>query len=238
MKAIKRILLLCLIVLVIVAGVQIKGGYDKYQNALEERPLETMIEELQSKENYTQYEDVPEIYYKALVAVEDRRFYKHNGFDVIGTTRAIYNDLKSWELLEGGSTISQQLAKNIYFPQDDTLERKIAEIFMAMKIEKEYEKEDVLEFYINAIYYGSGYYCIYDASMGYFDKKPSELTDYESTLLVGIPNAPSIYSLDVRPDLAHERQEKVVSCMVELEYISEEEKDIILSEKEDVEEIL
>lgn len=231
MKAIKRILLLCVILLMVVTGIQIKSGYDKYKNALEERPLATVIEELQSKENYTQYEDVPEIYYKALIAVEDRRFYKHNGFDVIGTTRAIYNDLKSWELLEGGSTISQQLAKNIYFPQDDTLERKIAEIFMAMKIEKEYEKEDVLEFYVNAIYYGSGYYCIYDASMGYFDKKPLELTDYESTLLVGIPNAPSIYSLDVRPDLAHERQEKVVSCMVELEYISEEEKDIILSGK-------
>ena len=231
MKTIKRILWLCLIVLVIVAGVQIKGGYDKYQNAIKDRPLVEVIGALQSKENYTQYEDVPEIYYKALVAVEDRRFYKHNGLDFIGTTRAIYNDLKSWELLEGGSTISQQLAKNIYFPQDDTLERKIAEIFMAMKIEKEYEKEDVLEFYINAIYYGSGYYCIYDASMGYFDKKPSELTDYESTLLVGIPNAPSIYSLDVRPDLAHERQGKVVSCMVELEYISEEEKDIILSGK-------
>ena len=81
MKTIKRILLLCLIVLIVVAGIQIKGGYDKYQNALEDRPLEQVIFELQSKENYTQYEDVPEIYYKALIAVEDRRFYKHNGFD-------------------------------------------------------------------------------------------------------------------------------------------------------------
>ena len=85
MKAIKRILFLCLIVFIVVAGIQIKGGYDKYQNALEGRPLEQVISELQSKENYTQYEDVPEIYYKALVAVEDRRFYKHNGFDIIGT---------------------------------------------------------------------------------------------------------------------------------------------------------
>lgn len=128
MKTIKRILLLCLIVLIVVAGIQIKGGYDKYQNALASRPLEQVISELQSKENYTEYEDVPEIYYKALVAVEDRRFYKHNGFDIIGTGRAIYNDLMAWELLEGGSTISQQLAKNLYFPQDDTLQRKIAEI--------------------------------------------------------------------------------------------------------------
>ena len=223
MKKIKRVICLCLIVLLAIAGLQIKGGYDKYQNALASRPLEQVISELQSKENYTPYEDVPEIYYKPLVAVEDRRFYKHNGFDIIGTGRAIYNDLKAWELLEGGSTISQQLAKNLYFPQDDTLQRKIAEIFTAMRIEREYNKEDVLEFYVNGIYYGSGYYCIYDASKGYFGKKPKDMTDYECTLLVGIPNAPSVYSPDVNPDLAYQRQKKVVECMVELEYITEAE---------------
>lgn len=221
MKTIKRILLLCLVVLIIVVGIQIKGGYDKYKEALIETPLDNMITELQNKENYTQYGDVPEIYFKALVAVEDRRFYKHNGFDIVGTARAIYNDIKAKKLLEGGSTISQQLAKNLYFPQDDTFQRKVAEIFMAMKIEREYEKEDVLEFYVNGIYYGSGYYSIYDASMGYFDKEPKDMTDYECTLLVGIPNAPSIYSLDNRPDLAKQRQGKVIECMVEVEYITE-----------------
>lgn len=231
MKTIKRILLLCLIVLVVVAGVQLKGGYDKYKAAIESRPLSDVISELQSKENYTQYEDVPEIYYKALVAVEDRRFYKHNGFDVIGSARAIYNDIKAWELLEGGSTIAQQLAKNLYFPNDHTLQRKIAEIFMALKIEDEYEKEDVLEFYVNGIYYGSGYYSIYDASMGYFGKEPKDMTEYECTLLVGIPNAPSIYSLNVRPDLAKKRQEKVVECMVDVEYITEDEGREILGEE-------
>lgn len=230
MKTIKRLLWLVLVVLVIVAGVQIKGGYDKYQLALADRPLAEVIEELQDKENYTQYRDVPEIYYKALVAVEDRRFYKHNGFDIIGSARAIYNDIKAKELLEGGSTISQQLAKNLYFPQDNTLQRKIAEIFMAMKIERDYEKEDVLEFYVNGIYYGSGYYSIYDASNGYFGKEPKDMTDYECTLLVGIPNAPSIYSLDVRPDLARQRQEKVIECMVDVEYITEEEVNNILEE--------
>lgn len=231
MKTIKRILLLCLIVIVVVAGVQIKGGYDKYKAALVERPLDEVITELQSKENYTEYEDVPEIYYKALVAVEDRRFYKHNGFDIIGSARAIYNDIKAWELIEGGSTIAQQLAKNLYFPDDHTLERKIAEIFMALKFDREYEKEDVLEFYVNGIYYGSGYYSIYDASMGYFEKEPKDMTDYECTLLVGIPNAPSIYSLDVRPDLAKQRQEKVIECMVDVEYITEDEGIEILGEE-------
>ena len=231
MKTIKRLLWLFLIIVVIVAGVQIKGGYDKYQQALADRPLNEVLEELQNKDNYTQYEDVPEIYYKALVAVEDRRFYKHNGFDIIGTTRAIYNDIKANELLEGGSTISQQLAKNLYFPQDNTLRRKIAEIFMAMKIEREYEKEDVLEFYVNGIYYGSGYYSIYDASIGYFDKEPKDMTDYECTLLVGIPNAPSVYSLNNRPDLARQRQKKVIDCMVEVEYITEDEGREILGEE-------
>ena len=231
MKTIKRLLWLFLIIVVIVAGLQIKGGYDKYQQALTDRPLNEVLAELQDKDNYTQYEDVPEIYYKALVAVEDRRFYKHNGFDIIGTTRAIYNDIKANELLEGGSTISQQLAKNLYFPQDNTLRRKIAEIFMAMKIEREYEKEDVLEFYVNGIYYGSGYYSIYDASIGYFDKEPKDMTDYECTLLVGIPNAPSVYSLNNRPDLARQRQKKVIDCMVEVEYITEDEGKEILGEE-------
>ena len=231
MKTIKRILLLCLIVLVVVAGVQLKGGYDKYKAALESRPLSDVITELKGKENYTQYEDVPEIYYKALVAVEDRRFYKHNGFDVIGSARAIYNDIKAWELLEGGSTIAQQLAKNLYFPNDHTIQRKIAEIVMALKIEDEYEKEDVLEFYVNGIYYGSGYYSIYDASIGYYDKEPKDMTDYECTLLVGIPNAPSVYSLNNRPDLARQRQKKVIDCMVEVEYITEDEGREILGEE-------
>ena len=231
MKTIKRILVLCLIALVVIAGIQIKGGYDKYKSALEERPLADVITKLQGKENYTQYEDVPEIYYKALVAVEDRRFYKHNGFDIIGAARAIYNDIKAWELLEGGSTISQQLAKNLYFPQDNTLQRKIAEVFMAMEIEREYEKEDVLEFYVNGIYYGSGYYSIYDASVGYFGKAPKDMTDYECTLLVGIPNAPSVYSLNNRPDLARQRQKKVIDCMVEVEYITEDEGKEILGEE-------
>ena len=231
MKLIKRILLFLVIVLLVVAGIHIKGGYDKYKTALDIKPLETAVTELRGKENYTKYEEIPKIYFDALIAVEDRRFYKHNGFDIIGTSRAIYNDFQAREWMEGGSTIAQQLAKNIYFPDDRTLQRKIAEIFMAMKIEREYEKEEVLELYVNGIYYGSGYYNIYDASMGYFNKEPSQMDDYECTLLVGIPNAPSVYSLDENPELAHKRQEKVLECMVELEYITEDESKEIIEKK-------
>lgn len=231
MKIIKRALLFLVIIFLAVAGFEINGGYEKYTAALENKPLETAIAELRSKENYAKYENIPKIYFEALVAVEDRRFYKHNGFDVIGSGRAVYNDIKAGELLEGGSTIAQQLAKNLYFPAEHTLERKIAEIFMATKIEREYEKEDVLEFYVNGIYYGSGYYCIYDAANGYFGKTPDEMSDYECTLLVGIPNAPSVYSLKVNPELAHKRQEKVLKCMVENGYITQDEAEAISAEK-------
>ena len=228
-KTVKRLFLIILLLLSVCVGFLIKSGYDRYTEAVLQKPLETVIEELQSKENYTSYENVPQVYFDALVAVEDRRFYYHNGFDIIGTTRAIYNDIRHKKLMEGGSTISQQLAKNLYFPQDNSPVRKIAEIFMAVEMEKKYEKTEILEFYVNAVYYGSGYYCIYDASVGYFSKPPSEMSDYECTLLSGIPNAPSVYSLNVNPDLAYQRQEKVVRCMVECEYISESEAAEILS---------
>lgn len=230
-KRVRKLFLLVIIAAVVICGYEIKKGYDKYVFAIQECPIESAISELQAKEHYTVYDDVPEIYYKAFVAVEDRRFYKHKGFDIIGTARAVYNDIRAWELLEGGSTISQQLAKNLYFPQDNTLERKIAEIFMAVDIEKHYDKQQVLEFYVNGIYYGSGYYCIYDAAEGYFQKKPIEMSDNECTLLAGIPNAPSVYSLDVRPDLAKQRQKKVVECMVEVKYITEDEGNRILKER-------
>jgi len=218
MKKIKRIILLLVVVAICICGYEVKLGYDKYIDALSVKSLDVAVEEIMSKPHYTVYDDIPIVYFNAVVATEDRRFYKHNGFDIIGTTRALLRDIKEKELLEGGSTISQQLAKNMYFPKDDTLQRKIAEVFMALKIEREYEKEEILEFYVNGIYYGSGYYCIYDAAKGYFNKKPIDMTEDECTLLAGMPNAPSVYSLDANPDLAKKRQEKVIECMKECGY--------------------
>lgn len=218
MKKIKKIIFLLVVIAICICGYEVKLGYDKYIDALSVKSLDVAVEEIMSKPHYTVYDDIPSVYFNAVVATEDRRFYKHNGFDIIGTTRALLRDIKEKELLEGGSTISQQLAKNMYFPKDDTLQRKIAEVFMALKIEREYEKEEILEFYVNGIYYGSGYYCIYDAAKGYFNKKPIDMTEDECTLLAGIPNAPSVYSLDANPDLAKKRQEKVIECMKECGY--------------------
>lgn len=223
MKKIRRFLLFVFLILAVVGAWQIKSGYDKYEIAKVKNPPENVIENLRSKEHYTEYEDIPDIYFDALVAVEDRRFYEHKGFDIYGTARAIVTNISAGKLLEGGSCITQQLVKNLYFPEDNTLERKIAEIFMSIELEKRYTKQEILEFYVNAIYYGSGYYTIYDASKGYFNKSPDMMSDYECTLLVGIPNAPSKYSPKVNPDLAKKRQEKVVYSMVDVGYLTDDE---------------
>ena len=112
---------------------------------------------------------------------------------------------------------------------DDTLTRKIAEIFTAAELEKTFSKKEILALYFNVIYYGSGYYNIGDASQGYFGKKPYDLTDYEATLLAGLPNAPSAYSPDKNPDLAKKRQKKVVDAMVRMKYLTREEANVILA---------
>ena len=206
-------------------------GYIKYRDAVGKLPIEEAVAEVQSKDNYTSIGDIPQEFIDAVVSVEDRRFYSHNGFDIVGTLRAVIIDIKTRSLKEGGSTISQQLAKNLYFPLDNTLERKIAEIFTAVELEKAYSKDEILEIYFNCIYYGSGYYCIHDASVGYFGKIPSAMNLYEATLLAGVPNAPSAYSPKVNLSLSHKRQEKVLSAMLEADALTEEQRDEILAEQ-------
>ncbi len=216
MKKVKKLLFLIIVVILIAFGFQVKSGYNLYKNTIAETPIEQAVEEIRNKDNYTVYDNLPQNYVNAVISVEDRRFFKHNGFDVLGTCRALINDIKAKELSEGGSTITQQLAKNIYFEQDKRLDRKIAEIFMAIEIEKHYSKNEILELYANSIYFGNGYYCIFDASKGYYNKRPADLSLEECAMLAGIPNAPSVYSQDI--ELAKERQNTVLKCMKECGY--------------------
>ena len=134
------------------------------------------------------------------MAVEDHRFYSHGGVDFIALCRALWNDVCAGAFVEGGSTITQQLAKNLYFTQEKVLTRKAAEAFMAWAIEKQYTKDEILELYVNSIYFG---------------KAPAQMTPYECTLLAGVPNAPSAYDPAQNPGLARQRQKKVVEQMVE-----------------------
>lgn len=219
MKLIRRLITLILIVGAFFAGGTVYKAMDLYNEVLEEMPISDKVAEIRENEHYTAYSQLPETYVNAVIAVEDRRFEYHNGMDIISLGRAVMANIKGGELTQGGSTITQQLARNMYFEQDKEFSRKIAEMLIALEIEKEYDKEEIFELYANVIYFGSGYYGIYDASQGYFDKPPVRLDDYECTMLAGIPQAPSVYSLDENPDLAEERRQQVITCMIEEEYI-------------------
>ena len=198
-------------------------GYGLYKNAVQEESLEAKVAEIRSQENFTSLEEMPETYVQAVVSVEDHRFYDHFGLDLIAIGRAVVNDIKAGRYVEGGSTITQQLAKNLYFSQEKTMNRKAAEVFLALELEQKYTKDEILELYVNSIYFGDGYYSVGEASEGYFGKPASEMNDYECTLLAGVPNAPSKYAPSKNLALAEKRQQKVISRMEACGYITEEE---------------
>lgn len=225
------ILLSAVILLAAVAGYYGVRGYSAFKEALEETPLEQKVASVQNMASYTALEQMPEIYPKTVIAAEDHRFYKHQGVDALGLIRAIWNNIRLGELREGGSTITQQLAKNLYFSNARSAERKIAEAFMAQELEKNLEKDEILELYINVIYYGGGQYCLYDAAQFYLDKTPMELTDGECALLAGLPNAPSAYAPHVHPELAEQRRQQVIDKMVRYGVVDETQAQAIRAEK-------
>ena len=221
-KVIEKVLILILVILLSIGFIIIGSGYNMYKEAIEEVPLDEKVEEIKEKANYTSLDEMPDIYKKAVVAVEDHRFYEHGGIDVIAIGRAMWNDLKAMSFVEGGSTITQQLAKNIYFTQEKELTRKVAEVFMAYKIEDNLEKDEILELYLNTSYFGNGYETVKEASRGYFEKEPMELTDYEAVMLGGIPNAPSVYAPTVNIDLSKQRANQVIEAMTKYKVIDKE----------------
>lgn len=227
-KFILRTIGIILLILIVVAAYFTWDGYMLYQDALKGKSVLEMAEQIQSKESYVTLDELPEIYLDAVIAVEDHNFYSHKGIDVSAIGRAVIRNIQELSYSEGGSTITQQLAKNEYFTQEKKMSRKIADAFMALHIERYFTKNEILELYVNSIYFGSGYYGIEEASLGYFGKEPKDLNAYEATMLAGIPNAPSAYSLDSNPRLAKERQLQVLNLMVKRGVISETEKDKIL----------
>lgn len=198
-------------------------GYKMYRNAVSQESVEERFDKIQEEENFIRYSELPEFYINAVISVEDHRFRSHSGIDPIAICRAAWTDIKAMSFEEGGSTITQQLAKNMLFTQDKKMERKMAEVFAVLDIEKEYSKEEILELYVNTSSFGSGYYGIHAAAEGYFGKQPSELTDYEAAMLAGVPNAPSVYSPDVSMELASQRVGQVLSSMVRCGYLTQQE---------------
>lgn len=220
MKLFRKILVILLILILLACGLMFILGYSTYSQALNEKPLLTRIDEVTSDENYVSYDNLSKDYINAVVAVEDHRFYDHGAIDPIGIARALWVNIRNGELQEGGSTITQQVAKNVVFSQDETLSRKLGEILAAFDLEKNYSKNEILAIYVNTCYFGDGYYGIYDASMGYYNKEPKDLNLDEASMLAGVPNAPSVYAPTVNPDLAKKRQAHVLEKMLEYGYIS------------------
>ena len=204
-------------------------GWSLYTQALEAMPLEKRVAQVRSQENYTSFEELPATYVDAVIAAEDARFLQHGGVDPVALGRALWNDLKAMSFVEGGSTITQQLAKNLYFSQEKELTRKVAEMFMAFHLESRYSKEEIFELYVNSIYFGSGCYDVASASQTYFGVEPSQMTASQCTLLAGVPNAPSVYDPTVNPDLSQQRQRQVVQQMVEQEDLTQAEANAILT---------
>ena len=196
-------------------------GYEEYKKALSEESVKEMAARIEEQPNYTTIDELPQTYIDAVLSVEDKRFYDHFGVDPIAVRRAFFNDIKAGAYVEGGSTITQQLAKNQYFTQDKKIVRKVAEMFMAFKIESELDKDTIFELYVNSIFFGNGYYCVADASNGYFGKVPSEMNFDECTLLAGVPNAPTNYNPTASPELARQRQKQVIEKMKKAGYLEE-----------------
>ena len=185
-----------------------------YQDAISKISIEDKVNEIMSDDNYISLEELPKDYIKAVISVEDHRFYDHFGVDVIALTRAVINNIATMSFAEGGSTITQQLSKNMYFTQEKVFSRKVAEVFVALNLEEKYSKDDIVEMYVNVSYFGDGYYGIGDAVKGYLNKEPKDMTLEECTLLAGLPNAPSVYALSNNSILTFQRQKQVIDAMV------------------------
>ena len=170
-------------------------------------------------DHYVKLRDIPESMQQAIVAVEDTRFYSHHGFDIQGILRATLVNIQYGQIEEGASTITQQLVKNLFLSNEQSYGRKAEELLLALDLEANYSKDEILELYLNTIYYGSNFYGIGPAAEGYFAKKPSALQLPESAMLAGLPNAPSLYSPYVDFLMAKKRQFIVIDAMEHNGYI-------------------
>ena len=180
--------------------------------------------------NFIFFSEIPEDTVNAFVAMEDARFFHHSGVDYIGVLRALWVNIVSQELQQGGSTITQQLAKNLFLEHDRTVDRKLTEIRIALALENIYSKQEILEMYLSQIYFGHGNRGIRQAAQAYFNKEATELTLGEGALLAGIIQAPNAFAPVNGWDTAVNRQKLVLERMEELKKITAEEAEAARSE--------
>lgn len=175
-----------------------------------------------SNNNWVKLEDISPNLINATIAIEDKKFYSHSGFDYLRIFKSLYINLKSQKTLQGASTITQQLAKNLFLTFDKTWERKLKEAWLTIQLEVQYSKDEILEAYLNTINYG-GIYGIENASNYYFNKSAKDLTLAEASIIAGIPKSPSNYSPLANYEAAKERQYLILESMAKNNFITEEE---------------
>lgn len=162
---------------------------------------------------YLTYDNIPEGVKAAIVSIEDKKFFKHRGVDFKAIMRAAVAMLRNQKITQGGSTITQQLARTVFLSNEKSWERKVEEMFIAVGLEQRYNKEQILEFYLNNVYFGNGYYGIEAAARGYFSKGVSELDLADQALLCGVPNNPTIYDPVENPENAIARRDRILKQM-------------------------
>lgn len=201
MKKVLKTALCLALALVLAAGIitapLIKRGYDMYKQATDTVSVSRKVEEICSRQSYTPFEDISPQFTRRLIESEDRRFYYHPGVDPIALVRSAVANAVRGHYVQGGSTITQQLAKNMYFSFEKKMERKIAELFVAFQLEKQCTKEQILAMYCSVVYFGQNCYGIKQAARYYYNTTPRQLTREQSAALVDALKAPSVYNPSV-----------------------------------------
>lgn len=165
-----------------------------YKDATTHTSLQVRIERLKSDENYVSLEAISPEFLTQVIESEDRRFYTHNGINLISTTRALLKNVMAGSTVEGGSSITQQLAKNMYFSFEKRYERKVAELFVAFDLEKIATKDEILEMYCNIAYFGEGCYGLREATLHYYNLEPLQISSEQAASLVKTLKSPNYYN--------------------------------------------
>lgn len=182
------------------------------------------------RRNFVPHYEIPEHVKTAFVAIEDVRFYKHPGIDLKGIIRAFFHDIKTMSVSQGGSTITQQLAKMLFLKPERSLKRKLKEVILSIQIEKQYTKDEILGLYLNQAYFGTRSYGIEAAAQTYFGKPVKEITAGEAALLASLPKAPSLYSPFKYPEKTKDRRDTVLGLMLNNKFITHSEYNTALNE--------
>jgi penicillin-binding protein 1A len=240
-KVLKYTLVLMVLAMLIVAGgalsvlANIIGGAPEFDpdklipsetSFVYDKTGANIVARLHSEQNrvYKKYNEIPDHLWQAFVSIEDERFFDHFGVDPKGTLKAVYITLRNRSLSgPGGSTITQQLIKNTFLTPAKTIERKVQEMWLAIQVERRYTKEQILEFYLNQIYFGHSAYGVQAAATVFFNKDVSELTIAESALIAGVTRSPQLFSPYINFDRSMDRQRVIISMMAKNGYITEEE---------------